>query len=177
VIFYRELQLDPGQYTVEFIAYDAPAGKPSVQTSRLEVPAFDETKLRMSSVVVLRRAERITPDEQKRDRPFHFGELIVYPNLGEPILKSGAKQVTFFFTAWPAKGSAETLRLTVEILQNNRRLGQTSGELPAPDEQGRIKYVSSLPLEGFQPGSYELKVTVGDTKSSVSRSTQFTVQP
>jgi hypothetical protein len=129
----------------------------------------------MSSVAVLRRAERLTPEEQKGDQPFHFGELLVYPNLGEPIPKSLAKQLAFFFTAWPAKGSTTPLQLTMEILQNNRSLGKSSAQLPAADQLGQIKYASSFPLDKFQPGAYELKVTVDDGKNSVSRSTNFSV--
>jgi VWFA-related protein len=177
VLFYREMQLKPGRYTVEFIAYDAPAGKASVRTSNLEVPMVDETKPRLSSVMILKRAERITPTEQKAEQPFHFGELVVYPNLGEPLSRSAVKQLAFFMTAWPAKGSAESLKLKVEIFQNNRKLAETSAQLPAADEQGRIKYASALPLDGFQPGAYELKVTVADSKTSVSQSTRFALAP
>jgi VWFA-related protein len=177
LLFYRETQLPPGSYTVELIAYDGSTGKVSVRTSPLEIPSIDESKPRLSSVAVLKRAERLTPEEQKRDQPFHFGELIVYPNLGEPIVRSAVKQLAFFFTAWPAKGSPAPPDLTVEILQNNRSLGQTSTQLPATDQQGQIKYASSFPLDKFQPGVYELKVTVSDGKNSVSRSAQFTVAP
>ena len=169
------MQLPPGRYTVEVIAFDGPAGKAAVRKVNLEVARVDEAKLRLSGVVVLKRAERITADEQKKDQPFHFGELMVYPNMGEPLLKSAVKQLTFFFTAWPAKASAETLKLTAEILQNNRSIAQTSAQLPAADEQGNIKYASALPMDGFQPGAYELKVTVTDNKTSISRSTQFRI--
>jgi VWFA-related protein len=175
LLFYREAQLPPGSYTVELIAYDASAGKASVRAAPVEIPKADETKPRLSSVVVLKRAERLTPEEQKRDQPFHLGELLVYPNLGEPVVRAAGKQLAFFFTAWPAKASAAPLRVTMEILQNGRRLGQTSSPLPAADAQGQIKYASAFPLDKFQPGVYELKVTVDDGKNSVSRSTQFTV--
>jgi hypothetical protein len=60
-------------------------------------------------------------------------------------------------------------------LQNQRSLAKTPGQLPAPNEQGQIKYASSFPLDKFPPGAYELKVTVGDGKSSVTRSTNFIV--
>ncbi len=176
VLFYREIELQPGNYTVEFIAYDGLAGKAGMHTISLAVPSIDETKPRLSSIVVLKRAEQISKEEQKTDHPFHFGELVVYPNLGEPVHKSEVKQLAFFFTAWPARGSATPMKVKVEILQNNRRLGQTIGDLPAVDEQGRIKYASSLPLDSFQPGAYELKITVGDGKNSVSRSTTFKVE-
>jgi hypothetical protein len=175
VLFYRETQLSPGRYTVDLIAYDASSEKVSLKKASLEIQGVDETKPRLSSVAVLQRAERLTPEEQKRDQPFHFGELLVYPNLGQPIAKSVAPQLAFFFTAWPAKGTTEPLQVTIEILQNQRSLAKTPGQLPAPNEQGQIKYASSFPLDKFPPGAYELKVTVGDGKSSVTRSTNFIV--
>jgi len=175
VLFYRETQLAPGNYTVELIAYDGSSEKVSLRKAALTIPTVDETKPRLSSVAVLRRAERLTPEEQKRDQPFRFGELLVYPNLGEPVVKSVAQQLAFFFTAWPAKASTEPLQLNIEILQNHRSLVKTHGQLPAPDQLGQIKYASSFPLEKFQPGAYELKVTVGDGKNTVSRSTSFTI--
>ena len=175
VLFYRETQLAPGKYTVEIIAYDGSSEKVSLKKTALEIPTIDETKPRLSSVAVLKRAERLTPEEQKRDQPFRFGELLVYPNLGEPIVKSAAQQLAFFFTAWPAKASTGPLQLNVEILQNRRSLVKTPAQLPAPDELGQVKYASSFPLDKFQPGTYELKVTIGDGKNTVSRSTSFTV--
>ena len=175
LLFYRETQLRPGSYTAEVIAYDASTGKVSVRTSVLEIPSIDETIPRLSSVAVLKRAERLTAEELKQDRPFHFGDLLVYPNLGEPIVKSTARQLAFFFTAWPSKGSTAELEFTLEILQNNRQLSRTSGHLPAPDTEGQIKYASSFPLDKFPPGDYELKVTIGEGKNTVSRSTRFTV--
>ena len=82
LLFYRETQLPAGSYTVELIAYDELAGKTSIHTSSINVAALDETKPRLSSVAVLKRAEKLTPEEQKHDQPFHFGELLVYPEFG-----------------------------------------------------------------------------------------------
>ena len=175
VLFYRETQLPPGTYTLELIAFDGSTGKVTVKKTTIDIPTIDETKPRLSSVAVLRRAERLTPEEQKRDQPFHFGELLIYPNLGEPVLKSVVQQLAFFVTAWPAKGYTAPLQVTVEILQNHRSLVKTAGVLPTPDESGQIKYASSFPLDKFQPGSYELKVTVSDDRNTVSRSTSFTI--
>jgi hypothetical protein len=175
VLFYREAQLVPGNYKVELIAYDGPTEKVSVCNSTLEIPTLDETKPRISSVSVLRRAEQLSQEEQKRDQPFRFGELLVYPNLGETIAKSQAKQLAFFFTAWAPKGSTTPLKLTMEILQGNHSLAKTSGQLPAADEKGQIKYASSFSLDKFQPGAYELKITVSDDENSVSSATKFTV--
>jgi hypothetical protein len=177
LLFYRETQLPVGSYSVELIAYDQLTGKTSVRTSSLEIGKLDEIKPRLSSVAVLKRAERLTAEEQKRDQPFHFGELLVYPNLGESISKSKAKQLAFFVTVWPAKGSTANMQLTFTILQNSRPLGKSSTQLPAADGQGQIKYASSLSLDDFQPGFYELQVMVSDGKNSATRSTDFTLTP
>ena len=147
LLFYRETQLPPGSYNVKVIAHDRSTNKVDVQSSLLEVPNSDQAKPRMSSVAVLKRAERLTAEEQKQDQPFHFGELLVYPNLGEPVNRSMAKQLAFFFTAWPARGSTSPLQCTVEILQKTRPLGQTSTQLPAAENQRQNKYASSFPLE------------------------------
>jgi hypothetical protein len=122
-------------------------------------------------VAVLKRAERLTPEEQKRDQPLRFGELLVYPNLGERIDRNTTKQLAYFFTAWPAKGSAKPLQMTLEILQNGRPLGTTSGELPPADERGQVKYAGSFAIDKLGSGVYELKITV----ANVSRSTNFVI--
>ena len=177
VLFYREAQLPPGNYKVQLIAYDAATGSVNVSTTPLEVSSVDETKPRLSSVAVLKRAERLTPEEQQGDRPLRFGELLVYPNLGERIDRSTTKQLAYFFTAWPAKGATKPMQVTLEILQNSRQVGKTTGELPPADERGQIKYASSFPLDKFPAGVFELRVTVGDGQRSVTRSTRFAVGP
>jgi VWFA-related protein len=171
VLFYREAQLLPGKYQVQLIAYDAASGDVKVSTTPLEISRVDETKLRLSSIAVLKRAERLTPEEQKRDQPLRFGELLVYPNLGEQIDRHVTKQLAYFFTAWPAKGSTKPLQMTLEILQNGRQLGTTTGELPPADENGQIKYAGSFAIDKFTGGVYELRITVGN----VSRSTTFVI--
>jgi VWFA-related protein len=175
LLFYREAQLPPGKYRVQLIAYDAATGAVNVSTTPLEISSVDETKPRLSSVAVLKRAERLTPEEQKRDQPLRFGELLVYPNLGEPIDRNAANQLAYFFTAWPPKDVTKPMQVTLEILQNNRQVGKTSGELPPADERGQVKYASSFAIDKFPAGEFELKITISDGRSSLSRSTNFTV--
>jgi VWFA-related protein len=175
VLFYRETQLPPGKYRVQVIAYDTATAQANVSSTLLEIVSGDETKPRLSSVAVLKRADRLTPEEQQQERPLRFGELLIYPNLGERIDRNAAKQLAYFFTAWPGKNATKPLQVTLEILQNNRLVGKTSGELPLADDRGQIKYASSFSLDKFAPGVFELKVTVGDGVNSTSRSTTFSL--
>jgi len=175
VLFYKEAQLSPGKYHVQLISHDAATGNVNVSTTPLEIYASgDEAKPRLSSVAVLKRAERLSVAEQLRDQPLRFGELLVYPNLGERIDRNTTKQLAYFFTAWPGKGMTKPMQMTLEILQNDRQVGTTSGELPPADEHGQVKYAGSFAIDKFQPGRYELKITVN---GQISRSTSFVIAP
>ncbi|MFL6335793.1 MAG: VWA domain-containing protein [Pyrinomonadaceae bacterium] len=175
VLFYREAELEPGRYTLETVAYDALNGRTSVRTGTLEVAATDGGRLRLSDVVILKRAEPAGAADEKGANPFHVGNLIVSPNLGEPIRRS-LRQVPFFFTAYAPPGASVRPKLSIELRQQGRTLARLPGEMPEADASGRIQYVAGLPLEKIPAGSYELKVTVSDETTSVTRSGYFTIE-
>lgn len=173
ILFYREANLPPGRYTLETIAYDAPSSRASVRTTAIEVPATDEGRWRLSDVVFLKRAEQIGATENKAN-PFLVGNMIVHPNLGEPIQRS-LKQVPFYFTVYAPAGAATKPKLTIELLSQGRTLAQMPGELPDSDASGRSQFVSGLPVEKIPPGNYELKITISSEGLTLSRSRSFTV--
>jgi VWFA-related protein len=174
VLFYREAELEPGRYALEVVAYDAPTGRASVRTGSVEVHAADEGGLRLSDVVFLKRAEPAGAADEKRGNPFRVADMLVSPNLGEPIRRS-LGQAPFFFTAYTRPGGGARPKLTIELRQQGRTLAQMPGDLPEPDAAGRIQYLAGLPLEKIPAGTYELRVTVGDAATSVTRSGFFTL--
>ncbi|MFL6258046.1 MAG: hypothetical protein ACJ74T_23800, partial [Pyrinomonadaceae bacterium] len=137
----------------------------------------DEARLRLSSIVLIKSAEQAAVADKQAANRFHFGELLLYPNMGEPVLKSVSKNLAFFVTVYPPRGAASAAKLRIEITQKGRTLGQSSNDLPAPDADGRIQYASALPIDKYAPGSYELKVTVSDARDTVTRSEKFTIAP
>jgi VWFA-related protein len=174
ILFYRETNLPPGKYSVEAVAYDALNNKASINKSSVEILAADNRQLRLSSVTIIKRIGQV---KEKMDSPFLVGkELLVYPNLGEPVSKS-AKQMGFYFNVYPATGSKDALKLTLEVLQGGKSLANVPLKLAAPDENGRIQYASALPLDSLAPGNYELRISVSDSKGSVSRSASFILEP
>jgi hypothetical protein len=175
ILFYREANLPPGQYTVTAAAHDAISGKSSVTTRAFEVRSPDASALRLSSLVILKRAEKLLPENKKQNNPFQYGEILVYPNLGEPLNKSTDKQLAFFLTAWPSAGSRNPLKLTIEIRQG-RTLSRALIDLPPPDNTGRVQYANAVPLDKVGPGKYELRATVSDGVNSTIRSRQFSLQ-
>ena len=141
----------------------------------IEVSASDENQLRMSDVVILKRAEPATTADEKRSNPFLVSKVMVTPNLGEPIQRS-LKQVPFFFTVYAPPGASAGPKLTVELRQQGRTLAQMPGELMQPDASGRIQYLAGLPLEKIPAGAYELRITISDGATTVARSAYFMIE-
>jgi len=176
VLFYKETDLPPGRYEIETVAYDQPTDKASVRRSTLEVPEVDETKLRLSTVSIINRVEQV-PASQKAESPFQIGEVMLYPNLGDAFKKSTTKQVGFHFVVYPAKGEKTIPQLTLQVLQGSKMPADLQLKLPAPDAQGRIQFASALPIDSLSPGTYELRITVKDGQTSVTRSQTFIIEP
>jgi VWFA-related protein len=175
ILFYREAELAPGRYTVEAVAYDAMAQKAGVSTAVLEVPAASQTGPRLSSIVLVGRADKVSAAEQQNANPFYFGETIIYPNMGEPFRKVASPAVGFFFTVYGVKEAVPGPKATIEIYKGEQRAGQVTADLPAPDATGRVQYAGALPLQSFAAGTYTLKVTATTAAGSDSRQASFTV--
>jgi VWFA-related protein len=175
ILFYRETDLEPGRYTMDSIAYDSINKQSSVSHSPLVVPDSDQTKLRISNLVVVAKAQKVAANSPAS--PFRVGELMLFPNLGEPLHKANSKGLNMFLTIYPPKGASVAPKMTVELAQAMQSLGQLPIQLPAPDQSGRIQYTGILPIDAFPAGEYELKATVSDGVTKATRSERFTVQP
>ena len=172
ILFYRETELPPGKFDVEVIAYDTPTKKASSRKTSIEVPDADETVLRLSNVSLINRIEQT---KEKLDSPFQLEGIMVYPNLGDPIKKS-AQKVGFFFTVYPAKGKADATKLNLELMSGGKSFANFPLKLTPPDATGRIQFASALPLDSLVTGNYDLKITVKDGVTSVTRMTSFVLQ-
>jgi hypothetical protein len=177
IIFYKETQLPPGHYKIEAVAHDALSGKSGQGISNVDIPPTDGSKPRLSSIVLIKRAERVAGSQQNFSNPLHYGEVLIYPNLGEPVSKASNQQLAFFLTVYPSTSAPVPPKLRIELLCDARSIAVSSVDLPAPDSNGRIQYASTLPLGRFQPGEYELKITARDQHSSMTRAERFTLQP
>jgi VWFA-related protein len=177
IIFYREENLQPGRYAIGSVVYDAINGQSSINSGTVVVPPADQTRLRLSSIVLIKNAERAAADSTQARHPFQFGEVIVYPNLGEPVSKSVNKDMTVFVTVYAPQGEVTAPKLKLEIAKSSRVVGQLSFNLSAPDKTGRIQYASAISLDKFQPGEYELKISVQDGTGTAVRTEHVQVTP
>jgi len=174
VIFYRQPDLPPGTYRMETIVYDALAKKASVRFSTVVKPPVDTTRLRMSTVMIVRRGEKVPESEKITGSPLYVGDTLLYPNLGLPLTRGTDKELGFYFAAYvtPSGGDAKA---DLELLQNAKPLARVALELAAPDAEHRIQQVSRIPIEQLTAGTYELRVVVHQGDALVSQSVPFRV--
>ena len=174
ILFYREPELAPGVYTMEAIAYDAIAGTASVRYATVEKPRVPVDELRMSTVVLIRRGEKVPLEDRIPGSPLYVGDILVYPNLGTALRHGVDKELPFYFTAYLPKSGGDA-RATLELLHNARPVAKVPLELDRPDAQRRIQQISRIPVEDLEPGTYELRVTVLQGGSAVSHTAPFRV--
>jgi VWFA-related protein len=173
ILFYRETQLPPGKYTVDAVAYDAGASAASVKSFPFEVPAPHVSGAVLSSVVVIDHVERVPAADRDPNNPLYFGEMLVYPSLGDPFRKSAVKALGFYFTA---RGPANARKGVMEILRSGQSVLRQPFDLPSPDAAGVIHHALTVPTQGLTPGAYEVRVDmVAGTERLASRSATFTV--
>jgi hypothetical protein len=173
VLFYRARELKAGLYTMEAIVHDALSDRASVRLVTVEEPRVDQNALRVSDLVLVASAERVATADRPAGNPFLVGDLLLYPNLGEPVRKSATPELGFFFTVYPEKGA--TPRATLELMQNGVRLAALPLALGEPDSSGRIQHVSRLPIGTLAAGTYDLRLLLVDGRQQISRSTMVRI--
>ncbi|HXK08482.1 MAG TPA: VWA domain-containing protein, partial [Vicinamibacteria bacterium] len=172
ILFYRQADLPPGKYTLEAIAYDATATAASLRTVPLEVPGAS-AGTSLSSLVLIDRIEKVPPSERDPANPFYYGDALVYPNMGAPFRKSAVKALGFFFTACDTKPGHKAV---IEVAKGGQSLGKLPLDLPAANADGVVQSAGALPLAGFGPGAYELRLSLLDgVRPVASRTASFTV--
>ena len=75
-------------------------------------------------------SSRSRPPTATRSNPLYFGEMLVYPSLGDPLRKSVAKAMGFYFTA---RGPANARKGLLEVVRDGQVTARLPLDLPAPE--------------------------------------------
>ena len=173
VLFFRQPELAPGSYTLEVAVHDTFATRSAVRRTAFTVPATAPQSLQVSSLVLVRRAEQVRAEERPKDNPLFVGDVLIYPNLGEPIQKSREKALTFFVAVTAGSGAA--LQAAVEILRDGQTLARAPSALPAAGPSGRIEHIAQVSIDALSPGRYTLRLTVSQHEQREVREALFTL--
>jgi VWFA-related protein len=172
VVFYRESELPPGVYSMETVVHDALSDRASVRLATVEIPRHEEHRLRVSSLLLVNRAEPVEEKEHRDGNPLLVNGLALQPNLTRTVPK-GTKETGFYFTIYPIPGS--TPDVTIQLVQNGKIISAT-GMAVAAAPAARIQQLGRLPLENVAPGTYELRAIVKQGSSQVLRTTPIAVE-
>jgi VWFA-related protein len=173
ILFYRQPELPPGVYTLEAIVHDAAGNRASARLSTITVPEASGDRTALSTLVVVRRIEKVELGERTAHAPFYYGELLLYPNAGEPLRKGRDTELVFYFAFHrPAAGDPSA---TLEILHSGRAIASMPIDLPGNDQGGRVQHVGKLPVGQFPAGTYELRLRLRTGADEQLRSAYFTI--
>jgi len=153
-VFMRSFTLPEGRYRLETAAWDQQSGRMSVDHGRLSVAASRST-FGLSSLAVVKRAERVPKGALASDDPFRAGEARIVPWVTEAEVDA-TREIGLCCVAYVPAGQGEAPQVTLEFLRDARVVGRAEPDLPPPDAEGRIPYVVSLPAGHFAPGRYEV---------------------
>jgi VWFA-related protein len=173
ILFYRQPDLAPGVYSLETIVQDVLAQRASARLSTLTVPVITPAHVPVSTLVVVQRTERIGSSERRSNLPFYYGDMLLYPNPGNPFRMGHDAELMFYFSFYT--GIGERPEATLEILHSGESLASVPVEMPALAAQGRVQHVGKLPIDKFPVGTYELRLRLRSGTTEETRNTFFTI--
>jgi len=152
---------------------DLNSGNVGTLERRLAVPVFEEDQLAHSSLILADRIERVPTSNVGRGQ-FVIGDLRVRPAVDEEFTRNdrmgiymqiynlGVNETSHKSDAGIAYVIKQGEKEVFSYSETNADLGETGNQ---------ITLEKVLPLTTFEPGDYELQITVTD------RVSQQTVQP
>ncbi|HEX7174569.1 MAG TPA: VWA domain-containing protein [Pyrinomonadaceae bacterium] len=157
--------LPAGLYQVRVAARDAQTGRVGSSFLWLEIPKFKAGELALSNILLAevtgKAGEAPALDVERR-----------FARASSMLI-----QMFVYNAARSANGQAD-VAVTLQVLQNGKQLIASP---PQPiltagvADQTRLQYGAQIPLSGFPPGRYTLKVTVNDRAAKTEASQQINI--
>ncbi len=167
-IYQKGVPLAPGSYRLELVVKDIVGETMGTYRVALRVPAFEEEKLAMSSLILADRIEHV-PTRSLGTGQFVIGSSKVRPRIGEEFKRT--EKMGIYFQVYNLGENEETSLPEGSVSYQIARLD-------APDDllldftEGfeKIRGISArqtvieklLPLRNLEPGEYRLSLTVTD---------------
>jgi hypothetical protein len=139
----------------------------------MEVPPAAPNMLRVSDLFIVHRAEKADA-QAAPDHPLRLGDVLLYPNLGEPFVAGRDQAIPVFLSVLPPPNHGP-LTARLAIARDRQTLAEVPLALEAPDQTGRIAQVSRISIATLPPGAYAVVVSVSDGASTQFRSVKFEV--
>jgi len=169
--YQRAATLLPGRYQVRLAAREAATGLLGSAWQRVEVPDLNTGRLSLSGLFLLKDA---SSGGTSKDDP-----VLVANQAARRFSRSESLfvQLQAYNPRRDASGATDLVS-QAEVWRSGARLGAAA---PEPFEQGAagpLSHTSKIKLDHFEPGDYELRVTVTDRKAAAmtARTVTFSVE-
>jgi VWFA-related protein len=177
---YRRVPLPQGDYILEAIVRDRSTGNASACKAQLATARNDHGNMRVSNVILCKDSV-ISARNEANENPFNLEDPLqvdgvsVLPDMSGIYRKSTDTEIVVYVALEAVQASSQ-VQATFEFLGDGSRPLRLQKTLPEPDAAGRIRYVTRIALDSFNPGKYELRVSASDASASASGSVQFHVE-
>lgn len=172
-IYTEHFELPSGHYLLETAVLDSTGNRISARKSSIVMPP-PSPGLALSSVSIVRSTKDKEPSTNADD-PMIVGSKVVSPTLN-PVLKKSDGDVSFYMVIYPDKKASAPPQLVMEFSKDGQVLGSGSPQLSAPDKDGRIRYVATVPLASLPPGQFMIRFLVKQGSESAEEPVSFTLQ-
>jgi len=170
--YQKAVSLKPGRYQVRLAAREDATGLLGSAWGRVEVPDLDSGRLTLSSLFLLKdvAAPGARPD----------GAPVLRSIQDRPRLRRTESLYVQVYVYNPKRDASGAIDMVsqAEVLRTGSLLGEAAPEPMEGEPRGPVLHLSRIRLQRFEPGDYELRVTVTDrnAKTMAARSVAFTVE-
>jgi hypothetical protein len=170
--YQRSVALPPGRYEVRLAAREDATGVAGSAWKRLEIPNVASGRMTLSSLFLLKDGGR----PASPDAPPVLGSVQAFPYFRRT--ESLYVQLCAYNPKRDASGAIDVVAQS-EVLRGGAVLATAAPQPMAEGEpRGTVPHTARVGLQQFEPGDYELRVTVTDRNANtmVSRAVGFTVE-
>jgi len=172
-IYTEHFDLPSGRYVLETAVLDSTGNKISAKKTSIVMPA-PSPGLALNSVSIV-RSTKDKEQSTNQDDPMLIGSKVVSPTLN-PTIKKSDGNASFYMIIYPDKKVSAAPQLVMEFSKDGQVLGSGSPQLSAPEKDGRIHYVATIPLASLPPGQFTIRFMVKQGSEAAEEPVSFTLQ-
>jgi len=179
-VYQKAVPLRPGLYKLNLVLKDLNSGNVGTMELRLIVPRFEEAELAHSTLILADYIERV-PSKNVGRGQFVIGNTKVRPAVGEEFTPDERMGIYLQVYNLAIDGTTQRPNATIHyVIARGEKVifdfTESTADMESPGQQLTLEKV--LGLGSFEPGQYELKITVTDqvTQRSITPSASFKVK-
>ena len=155
------LQLPPGEYTLYLGVRDDKSARVGTRIESLEVPDYNREGPLLSTTLLYREGRRVEEPAGTPGHAFQFGQVQFVPKT--VYKKTDTLGLISFVYGFGVDEQSGKPNLTSQYIffREGRKRGQTKDE-PIQAMESRAASTAEIPLSGFEPGGYKVRIKVTD---------------